>query len=351
STFKDFTVIAVDHDADKPVHVTGDGTLLTVGKPFAINWAKDHKGRDITELVATRDEVAYESFEGGYMDVSFGCLSEEQVSNFVAYSQELPKENEEDRDNITASGDDPVSRDKKLRVYVQTGDGDWKFIGEEDARRNPGLQATSVASEYLEAGREFVLRYEWGEYYMIDVVDLRSTEEFKGQSAPISLLSAEHSKDGTISGRLGKGVVSSPAQLAPGEAIELSFDVSALPPFKVGTVREYIFVTTGHYTDVDRQEDETPELSFALDANYPNPFNPNTVIRYSLRNSTDVSLSIYDVRGALVKTLVRGSQDAGRYSVGWDGTNDIGHKVSSGVYFYRIKTAEFTDTRKMVLLR
>ncbi|MBU8923491.1 MAG: T9SS type A sorting domain-containing protein [Bacteroidales bacterium] len=350
STFSDFRIIAVDHDAKEPVHVKDDGTILTVGQPFAINWARDHNAQDITGLVETRDDVPYESNESGYIDVSFGRLTAEQVSNFVAFAREIPKENEE-RDNMTASADDLENRDKKLKIYVQDADGGWEFIGEEDARRNPGLQATSVASEYIEAGREFVLRYAWDEFYTIDVIDLRAAEEFMGRTHAVSLVSANHSKDGTLAGRLGQEVTAEPALLSPGETIELQFDISALPPFKVGTVREYIFVTTGRYTDVDSQEDETPELSFALENNYPNPFNPNTMIRYSLMNATNVSLRVYDVRGALVKTLVTGYQDAGKYTVDWDGTTDGGHRVASGVYFYRIMTPEFTDTRKMVLLR
>ncbi|MCK4539392.1 MAG: T9SS type A sorting domain-containing protein [Candidatus Krumholzibacteria bacterium] len=350
STFRDFRIIAVDHDAKEPFHVKDDGTILTVGQPFAISWARDHKAEDITALVETRDDVPYESFESGYIDVSFGSFTAEQVSNFVALSQEIPKENEE-RDNLTASADDLENRNKKLKVYVQDADGEWEFIGEENARRNPGLQATSVASEYVEAGREFVLRYAWDEYYMVDVIDLRATEEFRGMTHSVSLVSAEHSKDGTLAERLGQEATAEPALLSPGETIELQFDISALPPFKVGTIREYIFVTTGRYTDVGSVEEETPELRFALENNYPNPFNPNTMIRYSLMNATNVSLHVYDVRGALVKTLVTGYQDAGKYTVDWDGTTDGGHRVSSGVYFYRIKTPEFTDTRKMVLLR
>lgn len=352
STLRDFRIMAVDHEAGKPIHVAEDGTVMTVGRPFAIAWARDNRGRDIKALVESRDDVAYESSESGYIDVSFGAMSAEQVSNFVATSQELPKEIDgEDRDVLTASADELESRDKKLRVYVQGADGDWKFIGMEDARRNPGLQATSLASEYIEAGRELVIRYAWDEFYSIDVVDLRAAEEFEGRVLDVPVLEASHSSEGRITRLLGAGEAAEPATLSPGEAIELSFDVSAMPPMKAGTVREYVFVTTGHYTDVGAEGEETPGFEFALEGNYPNPFNPNTVIRYSLRNATEVRLAVYDVRGALVRTLVSGFQDAGKYRIDWDGTNDRGGRVSSGVYFYRIKTPEFTDTRKMVLLR
>ncbi|MBL7046650.1 MAG: T9SS type A sorting domain-containing protein, partial [Candidatus Marinimicrobia bacterium] len=93
--------------------------------------------------------------------------------------------------------------------------------------------------------------------------------------------------------------------------------------------------------------DETtiPE-SFALHQNYPNPFNPVTTIRYHLPVKSDLRLKIYDLKGRLVETLVNKQQNPGFYSVEWKAEN-----VSSGVYFYRLEATEFTETKKMVLLR
>jgi hypothetical protein len=90
-----------------------------------------------------------------------------------------------------------------------------------------------------------------------------------------------------------------------------------------------------------------------LGQNYPNPFNPVTRIDYWVpgNRSTAVSLVVYDVRGARVRTLVSGERPAGRYTVEWNGQNDQGAPVSSGVYFYRMTTAGFADTRKMLLMK
>jgi M6 family metalloprotease-like protein len=90
---------------------------------------------------------------------------------------------------------------------------------------------------------------------------------------------------------------------------------------------------------------------FALMPNYPNPFNPATTIRYEIASRTDVELRVYDVRGALVSTLVNKSQAPGAYSIEWNGTDDKGSPVSSGVYFYRITAGSFSDVRKMTLLK
>ena len=85
----------------------------------------------------------------------------------------------------------------------------------------------------------------------------------------------------------------------------------------------------------------------------PNPFNPTTRIVYFVPDGAQetVSLVVYDVRGARVRTLVSGVKSAGRYEVEWDGRNQNGVPVSSGVYFYRLVQRGFSDTRKMVLVK
>jgi hypothetical protein len=88
-----------------------------------------------------------------------------------------------------------------------------------------------------------------------------------------------------------------------------------------------------------------------LHPNYPNPFNPTTAIRYELASAGEVTVRIYDVTGALVRTLEARHRERGRYEVGWNGTNDHGQGVASGIYFYRLRVPGFTQTRKMVLLK
>ncbi|MDP6033916.1 MAG: T9SS type A sorting domain-containing protein, partial [Candidatus Marinimicrobia bacterium] len=96
--------------------------------------------------------------------------------------------------------------------------------------------------------------------------------------------------------------------------------------------------------------DIIPE-TFALHGNYPNPFNPTTTISYDLPKWSQVTLGIYDLLGKQIKTLVNQSQDAGNKIAMWDGTDEFGRQVSAGVYLYQIKAGEFTQTRKMLLLK
>ncbi|GAB4321512.1 MAG: hypothetical protein Kow0074_12530 [Candidatus Zixiibacteriota bacterium] len=91
--------------------------------------------------------------------------------------------------------------------------------------------------------------------------------------------------------------------------------------------------------------------AFRLEQNFPNPFNPSTLIQYDLRAPADVKLEVFDIMGRTVSVLHDGYQEAGRYSAVWDGRDRNGHSVASGIYFYRLTTPSFQAARKMVLLK
>jgi hypothetical protein len=99
---------------------------------------------------------------------------------------------------------------------------------------------------------------------------------------------------------------------------------------------------------------ENPDLpaAFTLRQNVPNPFNPFTTISYDVPDGGGkVTLRIYDVTGRLVRTLVDGYEPAGSRAVTWNGRNDLGRSLASGIYFYRMTAREFSNTKKMILLR
>jgi len=98
-------------------------------------------------------------------------------------------------------------------------------------------------------------------------------------------------------------------------------------------------------------EAATAPQDYWLAQNYPNPFNPYTTIRYNVAMDAYMQLAVYDVSGALVKELLDGYQRTGAHSIVWDGTNQKGEAVSSGVYIYRLSTTEFSLSKKMVLTR
>jgi CHRD domain/FlgD Ig-like domain len=103
-------------------------------------------------------------------------------------------------------------------------------------------------------------------------------------------------------------------------------------------------------TGITDQSNALPE-QFALLANYPNPFNPATTIRYDLPRNIHVKLVIYDLLGTKVRTLVDAEETAGFKHITWDGTNDIGVRNASGVYLYRLEAGDFKMARKMILTK
>ena len=92
-------------------------------------------------------------------------------------------------------------------------------------------------------------------------------------------------------------------------------------------------------------------ISFKLSQNHPNPFNPETIIRYQLPQDSEVYLVINNLKGQEIKTLIDKKQPAGFYNVVWNGKDNSGRQVASGVYIYRIKIGSFTDVKKLTLLR
>jgi hypothetical protein len=95
-------------------------------------------------------------------------------------------------------------------------------------------------------------------------------------------------------------------------------------------------------------DDETTGIIFhySLDNNYPNPFNPTTTINYSLASSGKVNISVYNILGQEVATLINKYQHAGEHRVAWNG-----HGLSSGVYIYRLRSNDFVQTKKMMLMK
>ncbi|UCF06019.1 MAG: T9SS type A sorting domain-containing protein [bacterium] len=115
--------------------------------------------------------------------------------------------------------------------------------------------------------------------------------------------------------------------------------------------KNYGFILSSRVVTGIERSGPTPSYPFRLHQNYPNPFNPSTRITYSVGRSGPVSLRIYDIAGRLVRILRRGIHEPGTYTAVWNGLNDEGRMLSSGIYFCRMKSADFSETRKLILLR
>ena len=194
-----------------------------------------------------------------------------------------------------------------------------------------------------------------------------------------SLLVTEENVDGAAADTIGMGGVAmlrslaagplehmvsihfSLTNLAPGEVRSICFDSSFVVPagifaftnltgtnFPPAFGPALCFAST--LTGVDDLSGLMP-LTFSLEQNYPNPFNSGTTLEFSLSRRSAVELTIHNTLGQIVSTLLSEERSAGDHRLTWDGRDDFGRTVSSGVYFYRIEAGDFVTTRKMLLLK
>ena len=114
-----------------------------------------------------------------------------------------------------------------------------------------------------------------------------------------------------------------------------------------------MMIAFGLYYEGEQLKNDIEKLMpdrLVLHSNFPNPFNPSTTLRYDLPQSGMVNITIHNVRGELVKTLLNSYQNAGFKSVLWNATNDRNKPVSAGLYIYTIQAKEATQSKKMILL-
>jgi hypothetical protein len=145
------------------------------------------------------------------------------------------------------------------------------------------------------------------------------------------------------------------------DSIDVVWTAGERPPYRVmyrRMAKQY-----GPVGVDDRRTNEELPRTFNLMSNYPNPFlsgaksfalgggNPGTVIEYHLPRAAEVKVSIFNVQGQKVITLVRGYREAGYHKIIWKGTDEFGHPAAIGVYFYQLQTVDFVAARKMLLIR
>jgi hypothetical protein len=118
---------------------------------------------------------------------------------------------------------------------------------------------------------------------------------------------------------------------------------------KMGTMT-FTLISPRPTAVVEYRTDSEPE-DFALEQNFPNPFNSETLIRLALPASGEVELAVYNLVGQKMATLVRGTRQAGAYTVHWDGTDDQGRALATGVYLYHLRAGQQKETRRLLLIR
>ena len=102
---------------------------------------------------------------------------------------------------------------------------------------------------------------------------------------------------------------------------------------------------------ISNENEVAPVYATALKGNFPNPFNPETTIQYSVKENSPVSIEIFNVKGQKVRSLVNNVKEAGEHTVVWNGTDDNGRAVSSGVYYFKMNAGKYSSTKKMIMMK
>jgi len=175
-------------------------------------------------------------------------------------------------------------------------------------------------------------------------------------SVPSSYLATNFNEPGTAKISLinTNGLVNS-----QGEIIKLKFRVNGKqdgnPELKIKEVRLFDRKAQRIEVDVNLDQETITAVpkAYNLHQNYPNPFNPTTTIRYSLPEASEIKLIVYNMNGQEIKTLATGKVAAGSHSIVWDGRDNAGHAVPSGVYFYKlsVESQQWQSMKKMILLK
>ncbi len=220
----------------------------------------------------------------------------------------------------------------------------WNNAAEEDAAAAPGVQLPSTGWAFVVSGD--LLKVEAGVSYTVVATNHRTGEIATRQ------LSSDHKEFNAVWADLSRQSV-----IEAGDTLEVTlidqWDNIVSGPF---THRVGIEDLRKAYLSLPLTVGDVHPAATILGQNFPNPFNPETWIPYQLEKSSDVALQIYDMSGSIVRTIDLGFKSRGFYmtrstAAYWDGRNNMGEQVASGVYFYSLQTTDFSATRKMLILK
>jgi hypothetical protein len=343
TTIDEFQLTVIDHPQGTMLNVSDDGITNVYREELLPYSAVDELGGDHLAEVLAEGGQFFSASAPGSLTLTF-----------------LPGKNF-DWDNgevvLGSGGPPPICRDEKIapganpnEYYIDllSTTGEWVTLSSPTIRANESNAMPAFNPKDYALDGKITMRHRWTGTFYTDKVSLYLPGKEPWSRQALSLISANHTDDGNILSLVTNGDDQT-ASLIPGQTIELAFDATNMQPVQSGYVREFVFSAKGYYSTYSGPA-TLPEV-YTLEQNYPNPFNPSTTIYYNLPTPTEVNLVVYNTLGQKVKTLVSTMQTAGQHSVEWDGTDDSGNSVSSGVYFYKLTSPDYSATRKMMLIK
>jgi len=315
-------------DAIGDVYVTNNGKpCVCTGSYIGPTNAVTHDGEDVTELLATEDGKIFWSTGHGYIDLTYQI----DDSGIALLGPDPPDKAykkpwvDEVPNIITVSAVDFAGQHVEVQTIYSRLSDKIDLIEMDDYVIDGVLQ----------------LRIEWTLEFQADHISYMSYDDI-GAEPREAVLTSAHSSDGDVIINLSQ-TDQDYCVIGPGKRIDLSFDC------QLGIAsdnRVLVINMTGWYESAKAQP-----LIFELHQNYPNPFNPTTQFSFSIPQAGHVTLEIFNVLGQKVATLIDNDLGSGLHEVTWNGKNDNGGNVATGVLFARLKTGDLVATRKMMMLK
>jgi len=342
-------LITVDHRPDVEVACAVNGSITTYEGIAAPLSAIDDKGQDRLAEIIEKDGKMFKASGPGYLIVTFPNSDGDLSGYTFGAAQKLPcpiQEEEDMFEKAVVSGDDNIG---DFKVEVRDDDGNWIDLSSViPPRANPTEEIILSDLVANVSGETITMRLSWTYGYSTDVIaqfipadDNPVINNWKIDGHQLQTDHAAKAWDGFVENE--------PLILKKGDVFEFAFATE--PAAEPEMERDYIIKAIGRY-EPDYSVFARPlPKEFKLYNNYPNPFNPVTTIAYDLPVASDVRVEIYNVLGQGVVCLVDQNQPAGQYKVVWDGKDERGQTVASGMYFYRIDADRFSESRKMILLK
>jgi hypothetical protein len=339
-------LLAVDHDFYSEIAVTREGKIFVYdpGEFWEPLSCYDEKGANRDSLLRL-DPEEYVYLSGpGELILDFGAVPSDSGAQILLLpccgDPQQPKSNPR-----MAAGENPVPQ---IGLLVQAEEeGVWQVIDSIPPRM--AMQSVCVdLTDILRSQSSLRVRLSWDERgYTVSRFRCFQAQEIDCPE-PLKLIGASHSTSGDVTEKLEFDDWDY-AELKPGENIELTFSYVPMEP---GKTRNLVFKSNGYYLRESWEKAVvSTRTSQQLMQNYPNPFNPQTQIEFSLVEASKVTLTVYNLLGQKVVTLVDEILPAGRHVFNWDGQDESGREVASGLYFYNLQAGDHGDVGKMTLMK
>jgi hypothetical protein len=351
SFFDYLNLVTLDHPVNKKIGLTPYGKPYAYSNPRPPVSCTDNRGFDCLAQIADEDSLYYQNNQPGFMVINFGVLSNVTGLNkplTTGPGGGVPEPPKEDTPNkLTPLTSNVNGNVLKVEVFQES---IWIPVGKLHPHSKPGLRLIEFNS-FIKPQSELKLKLSWSRRYSANQIALYDLESSSLVLHNLNLSSAANLSSGDIEAKLS-GMDDNFAELKPAETIELAFPYL---PLDSNMQRDFIVAAKGYYYSEDNIGQYSTQwlndTTTSLLQNYPNPFNPETQIKFVLPKPARVKLEVYNLLGQKVVTLIDKEMAAGSNTVVWDGKNETGENVSSGIYFYRLESGDLKETKKMVIVR